>query len=231
MAQHAVDFLPEDYIEKRQSTRSAILCIGLCIIVMTGIITTYLLTQRNIHSALREYEEVTRQFNDASKLLSDMQNVEKERTRMLQKAEVTAMLQERVPRSRLLEELTRLSHGQAKLLTIELKSREIAVRQPVTELQKTKKKMTANKVPEIPRPPELEVGVELTGVAPTDGHLATLISSLSKSSLLMDVNLVYTEEYKIKERLMRKFRVDMKINRDVNLMEVAAIASQTKKVQ
>lgn len=230
MAQHAVDFLPEDYVEKRQATRSAILCIGLCVVVMAGIVTTYLMTQRNINSALHEYEEVTRQFNDASKLLADMQEVDNERSRMLQKAEVTAMLQERVPRSRLLEEFTRLSHGQAKLLTIELKSREIAVYRPTTELEKTKKQM-AGKVPEIVKPPELEVNIELTGVAPTDGHLAQFISALGKSPILTDVNLVYTEEFKIKERMMRKFRLDMRLNRDVNLGEMASAVPADKQVQ
>lgn len=231
MAKQAVDFLPEDYVEKRQAARSAILCIGLCLIVMAGIVTTYMMTQRNINTALKEYEDVTRQFNNASKLLADMQEVDNERSRMLQKAEVTAMLQERVPRSRLLEEFTRLSHGQAKLLEINLKSREIAVKAPVTQLQKTKKQMGDSKIPEIVKPPEMEVTVELIGYAQTDGNLANFISALGKSPLLTDVNLVFTEETKVKDHTMRKFKLDMKINRDANLTEIASAAPTGKPVQ
>ncbi len=225
----AVDFLPEDYIEKRQATRSAMLCIGLCLIVMAGIVTTYLMTQRNYNHALQEYEEVNRQFNDASKLLAEMKENETERMRMLQKAEVTAMLQEKVPRSRLLEEITQLSHSNVKLLTIDLKSREISRPAPVTQLKKTKKDMGDASL-DIQPPPEREVTIELTGVAQTDGHLANFIAALGKSPMLTDVNLIYTEEAKIKDRIMRKFNLEMKINQNANLTDIAPSPEQHKKI-
>ena len=68
-----------------------------------------------------------------------------------------------------------------------------------------------------PPPPSTEVAVDLVGLAPTDGQVAAFISELGKSPLLTDVNLVYSEEFKNNDEVLRRFRVEMKINPDADI--------------
>lgn len=40
-----MNFLPEDYVEKRQAAHHAVICIGLLVVVVSGIMGTWMFAQ------------------------------------------------------------------------------------------------------------------------------------------------------------------------------------------
>jgi len=50
----SMNFLPEDYVEKRQAARSAVVFIGLLLAVVGGIVARYLYTQWNMRGVFQE---------------------------------------------------------------------------------------------------------------------------------------------------------------------------------
>ena len=138
MSQNAVDFLPEDYVEKRAAHRSAILFIGLFAAVMAGIVAAYLIPEQRRQKVMEERAQVNQQFEEAGRQLAQLQEMEQEKQKMIGKAEVTAYLLEKVPRSVLLAEYTRMLPKGASLLTVELKSKELSTPRALTKLEEAK---------------------------------------------------------------------------------------------
>src|SRR4051812_14218877 len=104
----SMNFLPEDYVEKRQATRTAIVFIGLLLVVVGGIVGAYLYSQWNMSGVFRERDRVNTAFEDASKKIAEAQELEKQKENMIRKADTITALMERVRRSVLLGELTKL---------------------------------------------------------------------------------------------------------------------------
>jgi Tfp pilus assembly protein PilN len=208
-----VDFLPEDYVERRSQQRTAIVFIVLFVLAMGGILATYMQAQKGPRKAQAENEQVNRTYEEVSKRLAQLQELDHEKQRMMTKAEVSAVLMERVPRSRLLMELTTLMPKGASLAVLELKSRELQ-QAPATKVDQAKEGTKAE-----PKIVQREVTVSLTGLAQTDGQVATFIAALGKSPILSDVNLLSSEEFKAhdSDKMIRQFKVDMKINPNADL--------------
>jgi Tfp pilus assembly protein PilN len=166
---------------------------------------------------------VNTQFEEANKQIVEVQEIDAEKAKMMQKAELTTMLMEKVRRSSLLEELARLQPKGVNLVSLELKSREL-IPPPLTEAEKTKRQQDGLP-PETEKPPEVEVKVDLTGTAMTDGQMAQYVKALNKSTLLADVNMVFSEETKRgtgeDAEVVRKFHVEMKINPKADLRQLS----------
>jgi Tfp pilus assembly protein PilN len=216
------NFLPEDYVQRREQHRAAVLFIGLFIAVMGGIFAAYKVGETGPRQALADRDRVAQLYDDAGKRLAQMQEMDNEKQRMMAKAEVTAVLLERVPRSALLREVSELMPKGASLLALELHSRDIQQARPAPHPDPAGNGQDAAKA-EPPRPPQREVKVTLTGIAPTDGHVATFIAALGRSKLLTDVNLLYSEEFKHKEEIVRRFKVEMRLDPNADI----AVGSET----
>src|SRR5881394_3476738 len=98
----SMNFLPDDYVEKRQAARAAVVFIGLLLVVVGGIVGAYMYTQWQIKTVFDEHDRVNAQFEDASKKIEEAKELEKQKARMVAKAEITTTLMERVRRSALL---------------------------------------------------------------------------------------------------------------------------------
>jgi Tfp pilus assembly protein PilN len=224
-----MNFLPEDYVERRQATRAAVVFIGLLLVVVGGIVGAWLFTQWHNKPVFDENARVNAQYEDAAKKIAEVQELDKEKSRMVAKAEITTTLMERVRRSALLEELTRLRPKGVNFVEVIVKSIPIgSTAKPLTDLEKAKRQQQGLS-PEPETPPQYDVTVELVGTAPTDGQVAQYIAGLSKSPLLADVNLEYSEEFKkgteeARKEIVRKFQVKMKINPAADLRGVASAA-------
>jgi Tfp pilus assembly protein PilN len=53
-----------------------------------------------------------------------------------------------------------------------------------------------------------DVGMKLTGIAPTDVQVAQFIRKLNNSKMFKDVNMVITDEFTQDSETMRKFVVE-----------------------
>ncbi|MEI8194819.1 MAG: hypothetical protein WCI73_02805 [Phycisphaerae bacterium] len=211
------DFLPEDYVQRREQHRSAILFIGLFVAVMGGIIAAYWVGEAGPRRALADRDRVSREFEDQAGPLAQIDEMEREQQRMYTKAEMTAVLRERVPRSMLFQKITEMMPKPAmSLLTFELRSRDLPA--PITKIDQAKNDQGGPKASEPIRPPAQEVTVALTGYAENDGQVATFIAGLNKLSLVVDVNLIFSEEFKAKDDTLRRFKVEMKLNPNADVV-------------
>ena len=215
-------FLPEDYVERKTQRRTNIISMTLFVVVMTGIIGAFLVTDRQRVEVVRKQREVNAQFEEAAKRLEQLDHMRVQKEEMLQKAEVTAVLIERLPRSLLLAELINTMPATLSLLEFELETKVVRQPQPKTALDAAKAKRVANRKQKPKPPPKInEATLLLVGVAPTDVEVAQYMTSLSKSEMFKDVNLVFSEETKIvDEQMMRKFKIEMKLNQNIDIRDV-----------
>jgi Tfp pilus assembly protein PilN len=210
----SMNFLPDDYVEKRQAARAAVVFIGLLLIVVGGIVGAYLFTQVRNKAVFDERDRVRAQHEDANKKIAEAEELRKQKELMFQKAAVATELMERVRRSALLGELTKLLPKGVGFVMLDLKSREApSGPRPQGDLDKANRAANGQ-LPEY-RAPQVDVTINLIGTAPTDAEVASYMASLQKSSLLSGVSLLYSEEFKKTnkdERPVRKFNVEMHIN-------------------
>ena len=212
-ANSSMNFLPEDYVEKRQAARAAVVFIGLLLLVVSAVVGTYLYTQWTMKGVFLERDRVRKEFEDASKAIAEAQEWERRKEEMVHKAEVTTTLMERVKRSALLGELSRLRPNGVSFVSLELKAKEMAQPAPQPNNDPNKAKT------EIPKPPVMDVTMILMGTAPTDSEVAAYMASLQKSDILTGVALMFSEEYrKDKEApAVRRFSVEMHVDPNADL--------------
>jgi Tfp pilus assembly protein PilN len=220
----SMNFLPEDYVEKRQAARAAVVFIGLLLLVVTGVVGTYLYTKWSMKGIFEQRDRVNAAFEDASKKIAEAEALEKQEEEMVRKAEITTTLMERVERSVLLKELATLSPKDVRLLSLELKAREIAPPpQPNPDLAKAQQ-MQGGAV-DLPPPPKMDVMMVLTGVATNESEVATFMSRLQNSPLLTSVAFLFSEELKAKEEggaTTRRFSVEMHVNPEADMRSRAS---------
>jgi Tfp pilus assembly protein PilN len=213
-----MNFLPEDYVEKRQAARAAVVFIGLLLVVVGGIVGAYLFTQLHNKGVFDERDRVVAQYDEASKKIAEAQELQKQKELMVQKAEIATQLMERVRRSALLGELAKLLPTGVTLVSLELKTHELQGPPPAqSDLDKARRAASGESFAY--HPPTADVTINLTGTAPTDSEVASYMSSLQKSPLLTGVSLLFSEEYKKgkDDKSVRKFSVEMHINPDADL--------------
>jgi len=92
----SMNFLPDDYVEKRQANRAAWVFIGLLLAVVGGIVGAYLYTQWKMHGVFAERDRVNVAYDDASKKIAQAQELEQQKERLIQKADTITALMEKV---------------------------------------------------------------------------------------------------------------------------------------
>jgi Tfp pilus assembly protein PilN len=213
----SVNFLPEDYVEKRQAARAAVVFIGLLLAVVGGIVGTFMYTQWNMKGVFQERDRVNAAFEDASKKIAEAEELEKQTERMIAKAEITTTLMEKVHRSQLLGELTKLRPGGINFVSMELKTRTLE--QPTVRASDLEKARRAEQGLPAVKPSAVDVTMTLMGTAPTDADVSQYMAALQKSPLLTGVTLLFSEEYKKNkdDAALRRFSFDMHVSPDADL--------------
>lgn len=225
MSDSQMSFLPEDYVERRIEHRTNLICLSLFVLVLGGVVAAWFVTTRHEADIRRQREQVNASYTEAARRLEQLQQLEERRTQMMRKAQTTASLVEPVPRTFLLADLINRMPSTLSLLEWSITSKQQAA--PVVLTKKSalaikndaKKKDKDDKADE-PPPPRYTVSVSMVGVAPTDVQVAQYMASLSRSPLLDDVNLVFSEETKVDENLMRRFRIEMVVKEGADVRKI-----------
>ena len=215
-----LSFLPEDYLEKRAQRRTNVLSVILFLIVMGGVIAAYYVTNEKRSNVQKLQTHVNEQFRKAAEQLAKLKELQAKKDHMIRKAKVTSVLVERVPRSILLSEMINKMPTNLSLIEMDLESK--AVRKPMArtalEAAKNKKKQQGDpNLVDMPEVPEMAVTIRLTGVAPTDLEVSEFMTALKMTELFDSVNLVTSEQTIIEDEKMRRFRLEVTVNQDVNL--------------
>ncbi|MCC6907351.1 MAG: PilN domain-containing protein [Phycisphaerales bacterium] len=210
-------FLPEDYLAQRAERRTSILSLTLFIVVMTAVVGAFLVTNRQWSRVKVEQQEINIHYTEAAKRIGELEELERQKQQLVERAEVAAALVERVPRSILLAELINRMPDAVSLQEFDLKSEKEKVKRPAPSATKVKS-ITGDKNARKPTKaeeaderkievPSYMVVIEMEGIAPSNQHVAEYLTKLGQCSLLRDVELRYSKESKVEEQSVRVFRI------------------------
>jgi len=141
---------------------------------------------------------------------------------MMKTAITTYELLEPVPRSILLASLTNnLPQGVSlsKVDLIQKQSKQNPTVATTSKFRSAQGQQAAQSQNGAPQNPEklLETLIDIGGLAPSDLQVASYIEQLSNSSLLDNVALVESKEFKIEDNTLRQFKLSAMLRKNVHL--------------
>jgi Tfp pilus assembly protein PilN len=211
-------FLPEEFVRERAESRANVLALVLFGVVLFGVVGAFLVTNRAWSSVRERQTAINEQYAEQTKKIELLKQLEKQKADMLDRAEVTTALLERVPRSILLAEVVNRMPEELTLTDFNLASKRIREVAPPPDPKakrslssKGKGKADEKAAPARPRPPRMEFTVQLTGLAPADESVADFQASLKECGLLEQVDLISSQETVVDGLTMRRFRVEARI--------------------
>ncbi len=228
-----INLLPEDYIQRRCERRANIGCFILFGMVMVGVLSAAFVSEQRLQNTRGVLEQINQDYAKASRLVEQMHQLEAKKEEMHKKAELTASLLERIPRSTLLAVITNARPKNVSLTEFKLTTAQVVRKKPRKTPGKGKNKSAkfnaAAKKPGTDKPEkELLVKTELVGHAETDVDVARFISNLSNSPLTMAVDLEYTKEKKLNDMPVREFKVVLWLRPRIDAIVVAKQARRKK---
>lgn len=211
-----INFVPDDYIQNKESCRTNLLYSVLFLIVMGALAAVFVVVKaRNERLTARE-ESIDKQLASRSQALEQIEELEKQSNKLLDKAYTVSGLIEPVPRSVLLAVLTNNLPDGTSLLEVGIKQQEEERKTLASALKNKagKKKQTSNKKEQIPQESSK---IELRGQAVSDLQVARYIQELELSSVLGDVKLVESVEYEAEDKKFRAFRLKINVKSSVRI--------------
>lgn len=213
-------FLPEDYLRQKQERRGNFIALSLFCVVMFGVTAAFFVTNRQWSSVKARQRDINAEYALEAKKIEQLKALEAQKAEMLEKAEITAALLERVPRSILLAELINRMPEQLTLTDLSLKGTRVKDAPKVAAVEAKPKPRSlagsgskgggAEKKPDPvkPVPPKYEFALTIMGLAADDSFVADYHTSLKQCPLLGQVELVSSAEVVIDEVARRKFRIE-----------------------
>jgi Tfp pilus assembly protein PilN len=221
-------FLPKDYLEKKVERRTGLITLSLFCIVMFGVVAAFFVTNRQWSEVKTRQQEINSQYTLEAKKIEQLKMLEAQKQEMMEKADITTALIEKVPRSILMAELINrmpdeLTLTELKLVSKRIKEapapkasgkatpRSIAGKLPAAPAKPAGKAGEPELPPEKPKPPKMEFTLSLVGLSQTDALVADYQASLQQCPLLSQVDLMYSGEVIVDEVSLRKFRIEAQL--------------------
>ncbi len=224
-------FLPEDYVSRKADGRANLLCLFLFGVVMVGVGSAFVVTNRQWKSVEEEHKAINTAYEQESKKIDQLKSLEGQRESMIERAEITTALVEKNPRSVLAAELVQRMPEGVTLLTADVKSKRVTVA-PALESREAgvkslsgssgksaksskSSKSKADKSTPPPTPklqaPKFETTLVLTGVAGENQQIADYLQALKQCDVLDSVELAYIKETVMSDMTLRKFEIGAKL--------------------
>lgn len=227
-------FLPEDYVSKLAERRSNMMAVSLFVIVTMGVVGAFFVTNRQWNDVKRYQQAINVRYTKAASDIEQLKVLEQQKNGLLQRAELTTALIERVPRSILLAELINRMPKRVVMLELQIKSERLdkpkrtsssssSKAKTLTNAKKSSRKGSLSAKGEAPTPksepdivaaaaPRLSTTITVIGVAPSHKDIARFVASLQGCQLLDGVELKFSETTIINDREMKKFRLEAQIS-------------------
>ena len=205
-----INFVPNDYIEQRQSSRANLLYLMLLTAMLGAIGVTFgfiKMRQRDVQSELATLGE---RMTKAHEQIAQLEELKTKSKTMMKTMVMTAELLEPVPRSVVLASLTNDLPSGVSLVELNLETKEIQTYKPANKKAATGSQYNNNDAADNePTKPEIrvETNLNLKGIAPSDIQVASYIANLSKSLLIDTVELVQSKELEIEGVKFRQFHL------------------------
>jgi Tfp pilus assembly protein PilN len=225
-----VNFLPEDYVQRKDRRRTLAAGASLTLAVAAALGLGILRISASLRSAERCHADVMRDYNEAAERFADVCRQHESQQKIIQQAATAAALVDSLPRSNVVAELTNCLPAGASLIDLTVESRPRAQPTPAIATAFDLKK-SALKDRQAPEPMALaegtaaDVSVKITGLAETDVQVARYLSQLNGSPLFQDVSLLISESYAPpgrKSAPLRRFQIQMTLKADAKLRPKSA---------
>ena len=92
-------FLPEDYVKSRGERRANLLSLSLFGVMMLAVVAAFFATNKKWMTVRDEKRSINAMYVQEASKIDELKELEAQRDDLIKKAEVTAALVERVPRS------------------------------------------------------------------------------------------------------------------------------------
>ncbi len=239
-------FLPADYLQRKTETRANIVCLVLFGVVLFGVVGAFLVTHRAWNSVRDQQRGINAEYTEQTRKIEMLKQLESQQATMLDKAEVAATLNERVPRSILLAEIVNRMPERLTLNEVQLVSKRMveaapvkgapqpnsiagkaAAKPPVPPASLTKKpggvgggKDAAADAAARPKPAKMEYTITLTGFAASDEMVADYQRELKECALLDRVDLISSVASVVESVSLRKFRIEAMIRAEADARKI-----------
>jgi Tfp pilus assembly protein PilN len=227
-----IDFVPNDYIQQRRSSRANFMYLILFVAFMGVVGVTFSIIkirQRAVESAL---VAVNAKMAEAQGQITQLEELQINGKTMMRTMAMTAELLEPVPKSVILACLTNNMPVGASLLELKLTVKEAkpSVSKSVSASQYQAASAAGGTA--VSKEKILETHIEIKGIAPSDIEVANYIAQLGDSILLTNVALVESKEHKIDKTKFREFKLTAVLKKDVRLTkeDIESIRAKSNKM-
>jgi Tfp pilus assembly protein PilN len=208
-------FLPGEYVKNKAESRGNVIALSMFAVVLAGVLGAFVMTNKQWKRVRDEQVTVNEQYVQEGKKLDQLKQLEEQRSQIMEKAEITAALLEKVPRWALLAEVTmRMPTERRMTLTgLDLKSRRLEAPAPagpapaVKSLTDSSKGKDGKSDKPAVQAPRFEYTLKLNGFAEVNNDIADFLASLKQSPALDKVELAFIEEAKHNNEDLRKFEM------------------------
>jgi len=226
-----INFVPDDYIQKRRQQHANIVYLVLLSLVLCVTGGAFLVIKTRQRSLLAEAGAINAKLANTSQAIAQLEELQSKRKVMMKTALMTAELIEPVPRSLMLAELANDLPGGVSLTRVKF-SQERPRNVGVVASSKYEAARAAKGAQgdggQLSAEKMLETKIEIEGLAPSDEEVAGYIAQLGDSILFEGVDLVRSREYKVEDEIYRRFELTARLKKDVHITkeDIAKIAAR-----
>ncbi len=241
-------FLPRDYVAGKAERRATLTLLVIFTVVMVAIVSAFMVTSQQWNEVRRQQRMIDASYAEEQVKIQQLRELEQQRAELVDKAEVTTALIDRVPRSVLLAEIVTRMPGRVTLLEVRLESKRIHATTPppaaggaqgrgagVRSISTTARTnpqnaaaprgraAAATDAPPRPKvePPRFESSLTLIGVATVNNDVADFLQALKLCPLLEQADLHHIQVTIIDDIERRKFEIRARIRPDADASLVA----------
>jgi hypothetical protein len=225
-----INFVPDDYAQSNESRRTNFIYLVLFAVVMIALGGSFVSIKIRQRACYTSEELINSRMTEVKEAINQFEELQGRKRDMMKTAITTMELLEPVPRSILLASLTNnlpqgVSLSKVDLIQKQSKQNPTVARtskfqsaqgQKATSNGSKQAAQLQNRAPENPEK-LLETHIDIGGLAPSDLQVASYIEQLSNSSLLDNVALVESKEFKIEDNTLRQFKLSAMLRNNVNL--------------
>lgn len=234
-----INFVPDDYIQKKDSNRSNWMYMFLCLTMLGALAGTFGIIKMRQNAVNRQSQMIQQRLAKAKEDIVMFEQLQVKRKEMMQTALTAVGLLETAPRSVIVATLTNTLPEGTSLLKVNISEKvsnqSLSVRggtyakaplntaTAATPASAKKGAVTAT-TGKAAQAGTLQVAqkqvstiIEIEGIAPSDKQVADFIANLDGCALFSEVDLVYTKEFKQDKsdnRSVRTFKLTTSLKKD-----------------
>ncbi|HQY87940.1 MAG TPA: PilN domain-containing protein [Tepidisphaeraceae bacterium] len=207
-----LSFLPEDYLATRRARRANRLFSMLLGIVIVAVAGAFVVADASVMALRSEQRNVTKQYDQENLRLKRINEIRKRHEQIAYRARLADSLIEKLPRSKVLTEITQCLPQGATMLDLSLDTKARPRIKPVeTKAVKTSKKPKPTVPAALPEPLVFDQTIKIGGVAYSDLQVAQFMTSLKSSDYFDEVDLIQSKQFVYCDEDVRRFEVSLRL--------------------